>query len=297
MASNNQNQQRPLTLETLASAVTELQRQLTNAHAQIASQQNSLNSTQQQLNAATQQLRNRQASSSTSSVEPQANKPQPFKGKGSILSWTTHMSNYLTNVDDTRALPIAVSYLVDGAHEWWIVFKDTEEGQSISTWSALKNALISRFDTLNKEKIARDKLAKWKQLRDVTSFNDDFQRILLDIPNISVDEQLDRYLRGLKPYIYRDLCTNEYTRLSDAMKDAERIESAYKRTGNSTKAGRSSRNSEASKPIPMEIGNIQNRKPQKLTPEERERCIKEGLCLRCRQPGHIAKNCPKGRRN
>jgi hypothetical protein len=35
----------------------------------------------------------------------------------------------------------------------------------------------------------------------------------------------------------------------------------------------------------------------KLTPEERDRCFREGLCLRCRQPGHNAVNCPKNPKN
>ena len=32
-------------------------------------------------------------------------------------------------------------------------------------------------------------------------------------------------------------------------------------------------------------------KPKKLTPEERDRCFKEGHCLRCRQKGHMATSC------
>ena len=32
-------------------------------------------------------------------------------------------------------------------------------------------------------------------------------------------------------------------------------------------------------------------KPCKLTPEEQERCFKEGHCLRCRQKGHMATSC------
>ena len=32
-------------------------------------------------------------------------------------------------------------------------------------------------------------------------------------------------------------------------------------------------------------------KPRKLTPEERERCFKEGRCLQCRQKGHMAASC------
>ena len=83
------------------------------------------------------------------------------------------------------------------------------------------------------------------------------------------------------------------------MRDAERIESAYKRVVNPGRASKDMKKTDQNKPqpVPMDIGNIEIEKPQKLTPEERERCMKEGLCLRCRKPGHIAKNCPKGHRN
>ena len=33
------------------------------------------------------------------------------------------------------------------------------------------------------------------------------------------------------------------------------------------------------------------KKPHSLTPEERERCFKEGRCLHCRQKGHMAASC------
>lgn len=31
----------------------------------------------------------------------------------------------------------------------------------------------------------------------------------------------------------------------------------------------------------------------KLTPEEREKCVREGRCFRCRQTGHQSRECPK----
>ena len=34
-----------------------------------------------------------------------------------------------------------------------------------------------------------------------------------------------------------------------------------------------------------------NEKPKKLTPEERDKCFKEGRCLRCRKKGHMAASC------
>lgn len=75
------------------------------------------------------------------------------------------MSNYPQNIDDHQALTIAIGYLTDGAHKWRISFKDTEQGQFIKSWPDFKAALTSQFDILNKEKIARKKLAKWIQLR------------------------------------------------------------------------------------------------------------------------------------
>ena len=34
-----------------------------------------------------------------------------------------------------------------------------------------------------------------------------------------------------------------------------------------------------------------NKRPKKLTPEERDKCFKEGRCLRCREKGHMAASC------
>ena len=272
MSSSNQPPEN-VTLENLVSALQQLQHNFNNAQGEIMG------------------LRNQLQASRTPVVKRK--KPESFKGKGSITSWITHMTNYLGGTSPDEALSIAVSYLEGPAHEWWIVFRQSLEGQGIQTWENLRPALIRRFDTLNKVKIARDKLAKWKQIKDFTTFNDDFQKIILDIPNISVEEQIDRYTRGLKPYIWKELCTREYHQLNDAMRDAERVESAHKRLGKPPKQDqRPPKNHQ--EPTPMEIGNIQLKK---LTPAERDQCRKEGRCFRCRQKGHMSSKCPKGQGN
>jgi hypothetical protein len=33
--------------------------------------------------------------------------------------------------------------------------------------------------------------------------------------------------------------------------------------------------------------------PGRMTPEERQRCMDNGLCFRCRQPGHVSNRCPR----
>jgi len=281
----------------LATQINELQAQLSQAQAKIAEQEDTINK------AATSYLRLSEQLYQVQAVAgPKKNKPDKFSGKSSVKSWVTHMDNYLGESESTKSLHLAASYLSGTAHEWWIGYSSTE-GKEVQSWCGLKQALLARFDTLNKEKIARDKLARWRQVKDVATFNDDFQRILLDIPNISTEEQIDRYTRGLKPYIWKELCTKDYIELSDAMKDAERVESAHRRAGkvqggpnggggkNNNGQGRGDGNPRND---PMDLGNVELRK---LTKEERDECMKKGLCLRCRQPGHIAKNCPKAKGN
>ena len=305
----------PVNMDDVALTVNDLQRQLAEAHSRLNIQQNELAAAAQKVGSLEQELvtaRNQRGAASEGRNAPKKNKPSSFNGKGSVSSWCVQMDNYLGDHNDADSMNIALSYLTGNAHEWWIVFSKTGHGSVVNSWHGLKEALFHRFETLNKEKIARDKLARWKQVKDVPTFNEDFNKILLDIPDIGMKDQIDRYSRGLKPYIWKALCTKEYNTLSDLMRDAERIEAAYRGqpgTGSmrlsGNKTGNGSGNKRNGGPVPMEIGNVEikpanqnaNTELKKLDKEERERCMREGLCLRCRQKGHMARNCPKGRRN
>jgi hypothetical protein len=72
------------------------------------------------------------------------------------------------------------------------------------------------------------------------------------------------------------------------MRDAERVESAK---GNRFKPSQQNNGPFRPGPVAMELNATVA--VQKLTPEEREKCMKEGLCLRCREKRHIARECPK----
>jgi len=52
-------------------------------------------------------------------------------------------------------------------------------------------------------------------------------------------------------------------------------------------------------PAPMELGAVRSAGLKPLTEAEREQLRKEGACFRCREPGHLAKDCPlhKGKGN
>ena len=192
---------------------------------------------------------------------------------------------------------VAVSYFPGSAHEWWLGYQQADEGRQVTTWTQLQQALIGRFETLNKIKIARDKLPRWRQIKDVPGYNEYFQKILLDIPNITIEEQLDRCARGLKSYIWKELCTKEYNSLGELMKDAERVKTAHRRFGRTApKIGQSEKSGPPKiiKPVPMDVGNIQLKK---LTPVELDQCREEGRCFRCREKRHMANKCLKVRGN
>jgi len=231
-----------------------------------------------------------------SSNAPKKNKPPTFDGKTSPDSWVAHMTSYVHGLSDDQAFAIAITYLTDDAHEWFIANQAaaTAAGHPMTSWQAFIVAVTKRFNPLNKVKLARDKLSRWRQLKDVQTYNTDFLKIILDIPSIGLDEQLDRYARGLKPYIWSELCTTDYTTLEDLMRDAERVESAKT---NRFRPNRLNNDNPRPEPVPMDLNAVAVGIP-KLTPAERERCLREGLCLRCREKGHMARECPKnGPRN
>jgi hypothetical protein len=93
---------------------------------------------------------------------PKKNKPPTYDGKSSPDSWIAHLSSYVYGQPDDLAFSIAITHL-------------------------------SGFSPLNKTKRARDKLSRWRQIKDVQTYNTDFLKIIIDIPGIGLYEQLDRY--------------------------------------------------------------------------------------------------------
>jgi hypothetical protein len=168
------------------------------------------------------------SASAPPSFIPKKNKPPTFDGRSSPDSWIAHMTSYIHRLSDQQAFSIAITYLTSDAHDWFIANQTsaTAAGYPMTSWVALTDSLSKRFSPLNKVKLARVKLSRWRQLRNVPSYNTDFFKIILDIPHIGLDEQFDRYARGLKSYIWSELCTTDYTSLEALMRDAERVESA-----------------------------------------------------------------------
>lgn len=68
---------------------------------------------------------------------------------------------------------------------------------TVAAWDALCAPLIRCFSPLNIELAAPDKLHSWRQTKDVGTFNESFLSVLFHIPDITMAEKIDRYIRGL----------------------------------------------------------------------------------------------------
>ncbi len=78
---------------------------------------------------------------------------------------------------------------------------------------------------LIKNKIAEDKLARCKQIKDVSYFNGEFWKILLNIPIVTIEQQLVRYARGFN--------TERYSSVVEVMCDSERVKTVQRSFGKS----------------------------------------------------------------
>lgn len=127
------------------------------------------------------------------------------------------------------SLTLLVSFLTGAVHEWWIVFKESDDAQLVQIRKELRNELVSSFDILNKKKIARNELVRLGQFNNVPTFNDYCQWVLLDIPTINKKEQLDRHTRRFESSIWKELYAKDYKELFDAMRDRKTVEAAHRR--------------------------------------------------------------------
>lgn len=146
-----------------------------------------------------------------SSASAKPSKPTTSSGKiVTIDSWCAHMESCVSSSDPVDACRIACTYLDGEAFSWCQTCLDHAD---IHDWPTLREALIRRFNPLNKVQAARNKLHSWRQIKDVAAFNKSFLSIVLDIPDITEEEKIDRYSRGLKHDIWELLCTKEYQNL------------------------------------------------------------------------------------
>lgn len=247
--------------------------------------------------------------------------PRPYSGdKGGdpeVWLFQYEQCARLYNLTDAEKVDHAATYLEGAAATWWrsVALASDRSGSPRPTWDSFKTQLITLFKPVNASKVARDQLAELKQTGAVFRYNTDFNRLVLEAGNVSAEEQLHRYIRGLKPKIRVEVELADPQTVHAAMEKAQRIDSItwYARTEHNS-SHKSTTTFGSNTYVPMDLGalkvdpnqkantvNVMNnnkfrssnreRYAPPMSKEEYERCRREGLCLKCKKSGHTARFC------
>ncbi|THG95895.1 hypothetical protein EW145_g7882 [Phellinidium pouzarii] len=259
-------------------------------------------------------------STPTPTGEARLSKPNNFDGDKSyarrfLSSCQAYLSlnEQIYNTDKSKII-FVLSFMQEKAVGDWATNRTTialapnpttNTPTGFSTWVDFLNDFRNTFITTDDSADARCQLLNIKQTGTADDYNTQF-RSLVTRSNISDKNALsEMYQQGLT----RGLIQRIYARdkLPDTMEEwyqaASRADNLYRRlqalnatsTTTTSSTPRSTRfknlfsTTTSSSPTPTNSPNC----PKKLTPEEREKCMKEGHCLACREVGHNARDCTK----
>ena len=190
---------------------------------------------------------------------------------------------------------------------WYDRMTDTSVANSEKTFDKFVSNFESTFfpyDTKATAHFELTKLAQRKFKRPDGVMDDGFQKFITDLKNlasnagISDDVTLiDQFSLGLDQQLATMILSMSSipTTIAKWIKQAK-VFHAQKMRILALKGGRLPPTVHSPRtthdPNAMDIGAIS---PSKLTPTERARCIKEGLCFHCRKKGHSANKCNNAR--
>jgi hypothetical protein len=265
--------------------------------------------TEQQLQALVAQAQQaQQAQAQPLALKPRA--PDTFSGEGNtrfrVHDFTQTCTTFFmaaTVTDDAQRVRYASTLLRGAAQRWLTELQRT--GTVPTTWAAFTAALERHFLPGGTAVAVRSQLDRTRQKTSVGDYADRLNGLFTQAPQMSEDERMAWFLRGLKPHTR---IQTEFTRpvtLVDAIEQATRIDDIL--YSHSSRTSHNQRPTNRSAPEPMQLGavgradtratpshNINGTQPRlaKLTGEDREHLRSIGACFRCRKTGHVSANCP-----
>ena len=202
-------------------------------------------------------------------------KPDTFsnvRSSGRPEAWLFTIETYFeaTGINDPHRVTFVATLLRGAAALWWQShLRSVSDGSiaRITTWAAFTASLLEQFAPVGNVRQARDRLRHLLQTKSVAQYTTEFRSLILQIPDASAAEQLDKFIAGLKPVVRREVEMREPNTLPEAMRLADRADQhIYRNTASGV--------TRPSGPVPMDIGAIDTRGYKaplaRLTPQERE---------------------------
>ena len=131
---------------------------------------------------------------------------------------------------------------LEGTAAQWQNFLDMEVLQQrrapLQAWREWAAELVARFEPMNALERARNQLDSLRQTTTVLQYVREFQRLMFQIPLMTREEALHRFIRGLKPELQYQLTAQNPPTLEDAILLAERLDVLYKSTRSGGSGGK-----------------------------------------------------------
>lgn len=250
--------------------------------------------------------------STTSVKEIRLDLPLAFDGKSeSYHAWIVSIESYLTTNEaiydnDQKKIAFTLSFMKKGPAQGWATTFAADAIQA-KTWGKFADFKIQLEKSFLSTDLAANSLTILQTITQGESVLDYINsfKIAAHRSGIKDDTVLIRlFSEGLEPRLARRIYGMDTppTTIDDWYTKAEKFQAQWAHT--QTIRPRKQRKEEPRRnnsyrytpptpktrdPNAMDIDAVQL---AKLTPAERTRCIKEGRCFRCRQPGHTAATCP-----
>lgn len=216
-------------------------------------------------------------------------KPDMYSGKpaSQITSWLIQMEAYLAesnvNLLQDVAVAKAAMYLKGPLLEWYQVQKSNQQGNiPFPDWAAFKATLTTYLLPVDPSITARDRLDNLRQLSSVAQYASEFNSTLVHIVDMSMADRVHKFIKGLKREVKMQVRLHNPRDLQQAQQLASQADTAIYTSNRTQYTGsRGSQPSNSSSgPAPMELGTHDSE-------------VSVITCYKCRQPGHIARNCPQ----
>ncbi|KAJ2767385.1 hypothetical protein IWQ56_003352 [Coemansia nantahalensis] len=218
---------------------------------------------------------------------PLFTKPAAFPGTGNVNEWIKGMMIFVRRsrpqATGTEWVEAILSNTSGSARTWALQQFNNDGTLRLSPEDTL-DAFKRQHTGLDDEIKAEGEMAALRQTASVDQYAHAFDTIAMRLPQMSDYDLRVRFLTGLKPAILREVRKANPTSLEQAKRLAGIQDRDYTiHTGTATARPSDAMDIDAAQ-VPAGIG--------RLTAHERERLRAANACFRCRQTGHMARDCP-----
>ena len=232
-------------------------------------------------------------------------KPPPYGEKDKAIdadTWLFQMEQWFETqpmLSEHEKVRLAGLLLHGMAASWYRDMTKRPSSQLPQTFEAFKAEMLSMFMPVNRARMARDQLstAKQREGEPVEQYTQHMRRLFLAIGTISEDEKVDRFLRGLRPNLRREVYLQEPNDFEAASRIAAKYDALFRSLGRrDVPDSRSFEGSSGAMVEPMDLSgmnmphNTRNNRgnprqgsapPDKMKDE----------CFHCGKKGHWARDC------